>query len=41
MTTWDPKEGDSPDRVDALVWGITALMTGGSAEVIDNPLAAW
>ena len=26
MTTWDPKEDFSPDRVDALVWAITDLM---------------
>lgn len=27
MTTWDPEESsDSPDRVDALVWGLTDLM---------------
>jgi phage terminase large subunit-like protein len=26
MTTWSPKEDDSPDRVDALVWAITELM---------------
>jgi len=27
MTTWDPSDtGESPDRVDALVWGLTDLM---------------
>jgi len=26
MTTWDPESGDSPDRVDALVWALTELM---------------
>lgn len=26
MTTWVPGEEDSPDRVDALVWGATELM---------------
>jgi phage terminase large subunit-like protein len=28
MTTWSPKEDDSPDRVDALVWALVELMTG-------------
>lgn len=26
MTTWIPKEGRSPNRVDALVWGVSFLM---------------
>lgn len=26
MTTWVPGDDDSPDRVDALVWGLTELM---------------
>jgi phage terminase large subunit-like protein len=26
MTTWDPEKDKSPDRVDALVWGIADLM---------------
>lgn len=30
MTSWVPGEGDSPDRVDALVWAITDLMLSGS-----------
>jgi phage terminase large subunit-like protein len=25
LTTWTPDSGDSPDRLDALVWGLTAL----------------
>jgi phage terminase large subunit-like protein len=25
MTTWSPQDDDSPDRIDALVWAITAL----------------
>jgi phage terminase large subunit-like protein len=29
MTTWSPKEDDSPDRVDALVWAITELSQRG------------
>lgn len=37
MTTWAPKEDDSPDRVDALVWAITELMGGGAFEVMENP----
>lgn len=31
MTTWSPDSKDSPDRMDALVWGLTAL--GLMAEV--------
>lgn len=35
--TWLPGE-DSPDRLDAAVWGLTELMLGGGQdEVIDNP----
>ena len=26
MTTWSPQSKESPDRVDALVWGLTELM---------------
>jgi phage terminase large subunit-like protein len=26
MTSWVPGEGDSPNRLDALVWAITELM---------------
>ena len=32
MTTWDPASGDSPDRVDALVWALTELMLGKQTE---------
>jgi phage terminase large subunit-like protein len=28
MTTWDPETSASPNRMDALVWAITALMLG-------------
>lgn len=28
MVTWDPESGESPDRVDALVWGLTDLFLG-------------
>jgi predicted phage terminase large subunit-like protein len=28
MITFDPEKGKSPDRVDALVWGLTELMLG-------------
>lgn len=31
MTGWVPGEGDSPDRLDALVWAMTELMLAGSA----------
>ncbi len=42
MCTWEPSLGDSPDRVDALVWALTELMvdrdpsprTGGNAPPI-------
>lgn len=30
MTSWVPGEGDSPDRVDALVWAINELMLSGT-----------
>jgi phage terminase large subunit-like protein len=29
MTTWSPKEDDSPDRVDAMVWALTELSQRG------------
>jgi phage terminase large subunit-like protein len=29
MITFDPDKGKSPDRVDALVWGITELTDSG------------
>lgn len=36
MTAWVPGESDSPDRVDALVWGVTELMlTGATASVVN------
>ncbi len=39
LCTWVPGE-DSPDRLDANVWGLTELMLDqpGDAEVIDNPV---
>lgn len=39
LCTWVPGE-DSPDRLDANVWGLTELMLNqpGEPEVIDNPL---
>lgn len=30
MTTWVPESGDSPDRMDALVWALTELGAGGA-----------
>lgn len=36
MCTWVPG-APSPDRMDALVWAVTALMGNTPAEVIDNP----
>lgn len=37
MTTWIPGVGDSPDRVDALVHGITELSGGGGPAQIAMP----
>lgn len=28
LTTWTPESGKSPDRLDALVWGLSELMVG-------------
>ena len=36
MCTWVPG-APSPDRMDALVWAVTALMGGGELTVTDNP----
>lgn len=32
MTTWTPQSGTSPDRMDALVWAVTELTDGFSAQ---------
>ena len=37
MTSWVPGEGDSPDRVDALVHAITNLNRGGGQVQVANP----
>lgn len=37
MTEWVPGTSDSPDRVDALVHGITALYEGGGPATISRP----
>lgn len=37
MTQWVPGQGDSPDRVDALVHAITKLMGGGGPAAIAVP----
>lgn len=37
MTEWVPYEGDSPDRVDALVYGITELARGAVPAAVANP----
>jgi len=39
MTTWTPDDPKSPDRLDALVHGLTDLMSGGSAEAYLRSLA--
>jgi len=31
MTNWTPSSNESPDRMDAMVWGMTELMDGQSA----------
>jgi len=33
MTTWNPREDDSPDRIDALVWALTELMLSDTATI--------
>ena len=35
LTTWTPEDTDSPDRLDALVWGVTHLLGAGGG------LAGW
>jgi predicted phage terminase large subunit-like protein len=37
MTGWVPGEGDSPDRVDALVYALTELMLGDTSEITTVP----
>ena len=37
MTSWVPTNGESPDRVDALVHALTNLAKGGGAVQIGNP----
>jgi phage terminase large subunit-like protein len=37
MTEWVPDQDDSPDRVDALVHGITSLYTGGGPVAVAVP----
>lgn len=37
MTEWVPYEGDSPDRVDALVYAITELAKGAVPAAVANP----
>lgn len=35
LTTWTPESGDSPDRLDALVWALTELgVTGSEVEPV-------
>jgi phage terminase large subunit-like protein len=34
LTTWDPDSGESPDRLDALVWALTDLL-------IDEPISSY
>lgn len=40
MCTWEPLTGmASPDRLDALVWGLTSLAIGGGGRVFSTPLS--
>jgi phage terminase large subunit-like protein len=41
MTSWTPDDPKSPDRLDALVWAMTDLMTGSSITGYLGMLAAW
>ena len=41
LTEWTPDEPKSPDRLDALVWALTELMTGTSVTGYLAHLAAW
>ncbi|MEU5931142.1 hypothetical protein [Micromonospora sp. NPDC047187] len=39
LTTWTPESGDSPDRLDALVHGVTYLRSKESRRaVVASPL---
>ncbi|MBM0226855.1 hypothetical protein [Micromonospora sp. ATA51] len=41
LTTWTPESGDSPDRLDALVHGVTYLRSKESRRaVVASPLRA-
>lgn len=35
MCTWEQNSGDSPDRLDALVWALTHLFKSGKKDTID------
>ena len=42
MTGWDPSEsGPSPNRVDALVWALTELMSGRPPMKISELPLTW
>jgi phage terminase large subunit-like protein len=41
MVTWTPDSGNSPDRLDALVWALTELNTGGRALLSLSAKANW
>ena len=41
MITWSPSEDESPDRVDAMVWAITAMMNKTEVKIIENPFLDW
>lgn len=39
MLTWVPGSGDSPNRVDALVWGLTEILKLSGTMVLSSPAA--
>jgi phage terminase large subunit-like protein len=41
MITWSPAEDESPDRVDAMVWAITAMMNKQETQIIEDQFANW
>jgi len=38
LCTWTPDSGDSPDRLDALVWALTELSETSEAAPVDSPI---
>lgn len=38
LLTWDPEEGKSPDRLDAMVWGLHHLLGKGKIHTTASPI---